>query len=147
MINIIGAIFSVVVVIMFASVIGINIMSVIGNIKQRKEARAELLDIIQQAGGKNIYVQEQRPLGIKRTALFDVSYDDINGKHQTHRVSRETNIWGMSLRSDFHWDRPLQTSELPVQEVSSESKEQIISEMDAEIKRLQEELARTKKEA
>ena len=138
----IGIVCSGIIIIMLGTILMIG---PVGNIKQRYEARAELLRLVQQAGGQNIHVQDSPRFGNIGVLYFDVIYKDINGKYQTRKVARKISMWGWSLMDDFQWDKPLQMSKSSVQEVRLKSKEQIISEKAAEIKRLQEELARTKK--
>ena len=122
--------------------IGILVMR--HSINNRNKTIAQLIKIVQQAGGQNISVQESIrfvTIFTKRGPIyFNVSYIDINGEYQTRQVSKKIDV------DDFYWDKPVQMPEPSVDGGRLESKEQIISDMDAEIKRLQEELARAKEE-
>lgn len=109
--------------------------------EQRDMANTELVKIIQQAGGSNITVEKLKRPGTQGVLHFVVNYVDIDGEYQTRQVTRSLNFWG-SLTGDFHWDKPVKTTS---DNGRLASKEQIISDMDAEIKRLQEELVRAKK--
>ena len=44
------------------------------------------------------------------------------------------------ITNEFYWEKPLHTHKLATEKTYSRSKEEIISDMDAEIKRLQREL-------
>lgn len=125
------------------SMLFIFILGILYVNEQIDEANAELVKIIQQTGGSNITLQKLKRLGTQGVLNFEVNYMDIDGNHQTRQVTRNLNFWG-SLTGDFHWDKPL---EILPDDSQLASKEQIISDMDAEIKRLQVELARKKKES
>ncbi|MCP4417803.1 MAG: hypothetical protein GY805_14355 [Chloroflexi bacterium] len=75
---------------------------------------------------------------------FSLLYVDASGVKHKHRVSRNFDLWG-GLKDDFFWDKPLQIPGSATESSNLRSKEQIISEMDAEIKQLQEKLKMAQK--
>ena len=111
---------------------------------QIQESKQQLHKLVQQAGGSDIVIWRERKWGQNGFIQFVLLYVDSNGIQQKHRVTQHWEGWG-GLSKEFFWDRPLQVPNTapPV----SSSKEQIISEMDAEIKRLQEELRRAREES
>jgi hypothetical protein len=133
-----------------AGFIVLIIIIVMHSIEEDKKEKAKIIKLVQQAGGKDVKIR--RPIqvgggrGGGRVAYFDVSYTDVNGERQTRQASKIRDGLGWSLVGDFYWDKPMQMPEPPVEWAQVASKEQIISEKAAEIKRLQEELARAKKE-
>lgn len=126
-----------------------SILFVIWNIihsqKQKQKAKQQIVKRVQKIGGRHIVVEPHSISGATRVVTFKVKYVDVNGRKRRHIVSRHTNFWG-SLIGDFLWDKPLKAPK-PVEEIiTPDSKEQIISDMDAEIKRLQEELRHAREE-
>ena len=114
--------------------------------KQNETAKVQITKIVQQAGGSNITIESYPKHGGNRALSFKVSYVDINGDLQTRYVITHFDFLGF-LTGAHYWDKPLQEQEATVDNTKLTSKEQIISDMDAEIKRLQEELSRTKNES
>ena len=124
---------------------GLMVLLIWGLAKQNnqiQESKQRLRKLVEQVGGRDIVVWREHKWGQKGFYEFVVIYVDINGNKQKHRVTQHWNRWS-GLRKEFYWDKPLQVPNTTPR-VSS-SKEQIISEMDAEIKRLQEELQRARK--
>lgn len=109
---------------------------------QRSRVEAQLIKLIEQTGGSKITVHYQRRFGVRGVMYFEVNFVDVNGVKQRRQVSRRMGFWS-EPQGDFYWDKPLtaQTVQNP-----SQSKEQIISNMDAEIKRLQKELEQARRE-
>jgi len=132
--------------ILFVIFVFLVILLVIIPHRQNEQAKAHLIKIVKQAGGKDIALEQQYKSGTKGTLFFNIVYVDINEERQTRIVTTYTNIMGF-LTGEYYWDKPIQAPESPVDNTRSASKEQVISDMDAEIKRLQEELARVKKES
>ena len=114
--------------------------------KQIEKAKAQIIKRVKQVGGKDITLEQQHKSGTKGILFFNVVYVDINEEHQTRCVTTHTDFWGF-LTGEYYWDEPLQVLESPTDSTHLVSKEQIINDMDAEIKQLQEELARVKKES
>lgn len=110
----------------------------------RTEAETQIKKLVKQAGGKQITIEESNQFKSRKGIFrFKVTYFDSNRTLQTRYATAIVERLGSSI-DVIHWDQPLQA---PVDNTRLESKEQIISDMDAEIKRLQDELARVKKEA
>jgi hypothetical protein len=119
------------------------IWSIFYSQKQNQKAKQQVVKLIRRIGGQHIVIEHHHAWGNRGVIHFKVKYIDADGIRRRHRVSRHLNFWG-TLTGDFLWDKPLQMPQ-PKNEIGkSSSKEQIISEMDAEIKRLQEELRRAR---
>ena len=121
------------------------IWSIFYSQKQKQKAKQQIVKLVQKIGGRHIVVEPHSISGATRVVTFKVKYIDVNGNKRRHIVSRHTNFWG-SLNGDFLWDKPLKIPAPAYEIVNPDSKEQVISEMDAEIKRLQEELRRAREE-
>jgi hypothetical protein len=119
--------------------------SILHSQSQKQLAKQQIVKLIKQIGGQNIVVEHYHVWNNRGVAHFKVRYVDANGTRQRHRVTKNSNYWGTFI-GDFYWDRPLQMPDTETPSTVSRSKEQIISEMDAEIKRLQEELGRARQE-
>ena len=130
---------------MIGGLFEILIWSIVKQNKQVQEAKLELRKLVQQAGGQNIVIWRDDKWGQRGFIHFVLLCEDSFGVKHKHRVTKHWNFWG-GFQGEFFWDKPLQlaTSTAPIS--SPSSKEQIISEMDAEIKRLQEELRHARKE-
>ena len=131
-------------VLLLGGLMGVLIWGLAKQTNQIEESKQRLRKLAEQAGGRDVVVWREQKLGQKGFIQFVLSYVDSNGIKQKHRVTQHWEVWG-GLSKEFFWDRPLQLANTAPR-VSS-SKEQIISEMDAEIKRLQEELRRTREES
>ena len=114
--------------------------------KQGKEAQQQIIKLIEQIGGRQIEIKPHYLIGARGIFYFKVTYVDVDGQRCHHFVSRVVNAWG-TLQGDFLWDKPLKTPNIVEGAFTSSSKEQIINDMDAEIKRLQEELRRAREES
>lgn len=114
--------------------------------KQIQKAERQLYKMAQQAGGRDIVVWRESKRAQKSFFIrFVLLYVDVNGVKHKHRVSRRLD--GLDrLKDDFFWDKPLQISDLTAEPLNLSSKEQIISEMAAQIKRLQKELDLARRE-
>lgn len=114
--------------------------------QQFYKIQSELYKLVKQSGAQSINIERKRQFGEKGVYRFIVSFRDAKGKRQKRLVSRHIGGFGAPA-GDFLWDKPLLDNEQEKQlSARLGSKEQIISEMDAEIKRLQEELALIQKE-
>jgi len=113
---------------------------------QIQEAKQQLRKLVQQAGGQNIVIWRDDKWGQRGFFQFVLLYEDANGIKHKHRVTKHVDLWG-GFEEAFFWDKPLQLPGQAALPSPSSSKEQLISEMDAEIKRLQEELRRTREES
>ncbi len=113
---------------------------------QIEATKEQLRKLAQQAGGRDIVIWREHGWGKNGYVQFVLLYVDANGVRQKHRIAKHLDGWG-ALRDDLFWDKPLQLPNIAPLISTSSSKEQIISEMDAEIKRLQEELKRTREES
>ena len=131
-------------VLLLGGLMGVLIWGLAKQTNQIEESKQRLCKLAEQAGGRDVVVWREQKLGQKGFYEFVVIYVDVNRNKQKHRVTQHWEVWG-GLSKEFFWDRPLQLANTAPR-VSS-SKEQIISEMDAEIKRLQEELRRTREES
>ena len=131
-------------VLLLGGLMGVLIWGLAKQTNQIEESKQRLRKLAEQAGGRDIVVWREHKWGQKGFYEFVVIYVDVNRNKQKHRVIQHWEVWG-GLSKEFFWDRPLQLANTAPR-VSS-SKEQIISEMDAEIKRLQEELRRTREES
>ena len=130
-------------VLLLGGLMGVLIWGLAKQTNQIEESKQRLRKLAEQAGGRDIVVWREHKWGQKGFYEFVVIYVDVNGNKQKHRVTQHWEVWG-GLSKEFFWDRPLQLVNT-VPHVSS-SKEQIINEMDAEIKHLQEELRRAREE-
>ena len=131
-------------VLLLGGLMGVLIWGLAKQTNQIEESKQRLRKLAEQAGGRDIVVWREHKWGQKGFYEFVVIYVDVNRNKQKHRVTQHWEVWG-GLSKEFFWDRPLQLANTAPR-VSS-SKEQIINEMDAEIKRLQEELRRTREES
>ena len=130
-------------VLLLGGLMGVLIWGLAKQTNQIEESKQRLRKLAEQAGGRDIVVWREHKWGQKGFYEFVVIYVDVNRNKQKHRVTQHWEVWG-GLSKEFFWDRPLQLANTAPR-VSS-SKEQIINQMDAEIKRLQEELRRTREE-
>jgi len=130
-------------VLLLGGLMGVLIWGLAKQTNQIEESKQRLRKLAEQAGGRDIVVWREHKWGQKGFYEFVVIYVDVNRNKQKHRVTQHWEVWG-GLSKEFFWDRPLQLVNT-VPHVSS-SKEQIINEMDAEIKHLQEELRRAREE-
>ncbi|MCA9898002.1 MAG: hypothetical protein H6654_06475 [Ardenticatenaceae bacterium] len=130
---------------LMAGLIVILIWGIAKQNSQIQEAKQQLRKLVQQAGGQNIVIWRDDKWGQRGYFQFVLLYEDVNGIKHKHRVTKHVDLWGV-FEEAFFWDRPLQLPGLAAPSPSS-SKEQLVSEMDAEIKRLQEELRRTREES
>ena len=106
---------------------------------QIQVAKRQLHKLVQQVGGQDIVIRRDDQWGQRGLLQFVIWYVGANGVKHKHRVTRHLDIWG-GLKGDFFWDKPLQPASSEPETTCINSKEQLISEMDAEIERLQEEL-------
>lgn len=128
---------------------GLIVLLIWGLAKQNnqiQESKQQLRKLVQQIGGREIVIWREQKWGQKGFIQFVLLYVDANGVKQKHRVTQHYEAWG-GLKKEFFWDKPLQQPNTAPQVSTSSSKEQIISEMDAEIKRLQKELRRAREES
>lgn len=121
-------------------IVSIFVLALILDENATLNAKAQIEKLVHQAGGQQIIIKKHTQWGHRNALLFEVKYIDSRGNYQTREVSAILNSWGFSVDA-IHWDNPLQT---PIDNGRLASKEQIISDMDAEIKRLQDELALVK---
>lgn len=128
---------------MVGFVLVVIILTMMQHDRVKTEAETRIRKLVKQAGGKQITVEEFNRF-ISRIDIFrfKVMYIDTNRTLQTRYATVIVERFGFSI-DVIHWDQPLQPQ---IDNTRLESKEQIISDMDAEIKRLQAELARMKKE-
>jgi len=106
--------------------------------QQKDQATTQLVKIIKQAGGERIKVECVQKWGTKGVVTFTAVYH-LHDVYQYRKVQAELDDWGR-FTGTYYWDKPLQPDHLSATSVIS-SKEQIISDMDAEIQRLRQELA------
>ncbi len=111
---------------------------------QRQKAIVQLRKLVTQAGYRVIEISTINQYGTQGVMHFVVKFKDANDSYRVRNVKRDLNTWG-SLTGDFYWDKPLKVADTLMMTSRLDSKEQIISDMDAEIKRLRKELDEAKK--
>ncbi len=112
--------------------------------EQEQIALEQLRKLVTQAGFRIIEISKISKTEPYGTIHFVLKFKDENDVYQERFAVREINSWG-TLKADFYWNEPLQAVESSMVASRLDSKEQIISDMDAEIKRLRKELDEAKK--
>ncbi|MCL4267691.1 MAG: hypothetical protein KJ069_31255 [Anaerolineae bacterium] len=113
--------------------------------QEQQKIKDELYKLVRQAGAQNISIERERFIGNRGLYFFSLTYQDAVGKWQSRQVSRQMGFLGQA-QGEFMWDHPLISEPDPQLSSRLSSKEQIISDMDAEIKRLQQELEKSRQE-
>lgn len=132
-------------ILLFVGFIIFVVWSIFHSQKQNQKAKQQIVKLIKQIGGQNIIIEPYHVWGTRGVRHYNVWYVDGNGTRQRRRVSWDLDYWG-SLKGASYWDKPLQMPNLVTEPANLSAKEQIVSEMDAEIKRLQKELKLARKE-
>ena len=129
----------------FLFVIFVIVMIVIGiwgwmhEQEKKQKLLRELHKIVKQSGANNIHIQNSYGNSEQGVYSFLVLYTDRTGQRQQRHVTRHTTKRPHGT-TDFLWDKPLMAERDEASFARLSSKEQIISDMDAEIQRLRAEL-------
>ena len=113
--------------------------------EKKKKMQNELYKIVKQTGATNIHIQNSFGDSEHGVYSFLVLYTDRTGQRQQRHVTRHTTKRPHGT-TDFLWDKPLMVERDEASFARLSSKEQIISDMDAEIQRLRAELEMSQQE-
>lgn len=124
----------------FWIIIGCFVLLMFYVTEQNKDtATNQFRHMIESTGAKRVVIDSRYD---NLRALYTVLYIDAYGRPQVRNARRDMGMMGVPT-GDYYWDKPLESSPpaLP-----SPSKEQLVSEMSIEIRRLQRQLAAVKAE-
>lgn len=126
-------------------VIGLLIAIWVHEHNKKEKLKAELYKIVEQSGARNIHIQNGFGDSEHGVYSFVLTFTDRNGNRQKRHVTRHT-TQRVNGTTDFLWDKPLLAEQDEHTHSRLSNKEQIISDMDAEIRRLRAELENARQE-
>lgn len=122
------------IVISISVLVAVVILAIMMSENLKNKGKEQLIKIVEGTGATDVRVQSLN--GGNNVIRFTVRYVDVDGMRQIRHVTQDVGPFG-ELNGDFYWDKPLEVTRPPL----SPTKEQLVSEMDAEIQRLRRALA------
>ncbi len=113
---------------------------------KKEKLKAELYKIVEQSGARNIHIKNGFGDSEHGVYSFVLTFTDRNGNRQKRHVTRHTTERANGT-TDFLWDKPLLAEQDEHTRSRLSNKEQIISDMDAEIRRLRAELENARQDS